>query len=419
MKRSTFWLSAVVFLAAVFVGGHLALGEITKKPSDTLSKEIGLYTEALNFVRTQHVKPTDPKDLVYASIAGMLGHLDPYSAFLTPEEFNELKIGIEGHFAGVGVEVASRHGFIVVIAPIVGTPAWEAGVLPGDKIVKIDDVFVKDFSLSEVVKRLRGRAGTRVKVAVWRDRDKAMHEFVIKRAEVVIQDVRDQKVIDPGFGYLRIVEFQEKTPQNLDKALEDLKGRGATGLIIDLRDNPGGLLEQAVEATQRFLEPGAPIVTVQGRDPRQKEVFVATYKKADVKTPLVLLINEGSASGSEIMAGALRLQNRAVLVGARTFGKGSVQTIQPLRDGSALKLTTATYVLANGACLEENGIIPDVPVDDAARETKAVPSEKEESSFDEETEEEASFPVPAAKGPDPVLERAVDILEGLKASVKT
>jgi carboxyl-terminal processing protease len=408
-------------LFSVFVLASLAVSAaVSQKSKDATYKELELFADALALVQTQYVKEADPKQLIYGAMAGLLTDLDPHSQFLTPEEYNELKIDTEGKFGGIGVEIIMKDNLVTVITPIEGTPAWEAGLAPNDRIVKIDDTVIRNFTLNDAVKKLRGKPGSEVQLTVWREKEAKLLSFKVKRAMIQIQDIKEARIIEDGIAYLKLVEFRENTPRELDRVLKTFKEQGMTALIIDLRNNPGGLLDRAIEVTERFLAKGAVIVTVRGRDLQQKEPFKAGYAQPDTTTPLVLLVNEGSASGSEIMAGALKDYKRAVLIGSQTFGKGSIQTVFPLSDGSALKLTTNYYVTPSGTQIQENGIAPDIAVEEKAQELPSTVSDRLEQIF--EKIEPAPPPSPAEEKPaaapvappDPVLARAVDLLKSLK-----
>jgi len=417
--QEIFVLFCIVF--SVFVLTGLAVSAaVSQKEKDTTYKELELFADALAFVQTQYVQEAAPKDLIYGAMAGLLADLDPHSQFMTPDEYNELKIDTEGKFGGVGIEITMKDKLVTVITPIEGTPAWEAGMQPNDRIVKIDDTVIRNFTLNEAVKMLRGRPGTHVEVVVWREKEGELKSFKIKRATIKIKDIREARILEEGIAYLKLVEFREETPRELDRVLRDFKEEGMTSLIIDLRNNPGGLLDRAIEVTQRFVARDAVLVTVRGRDPEMREDIKSVFGRPDTTTPLVLLINEGSASGSEIMAGALKDYKRAVLIGTKSFGKGSIQTVFPLRDGSALKLTTNYYLTPSGNRIQGNGVEPDIVVSERAQGPAQTVTDRLEKIFEkieppEEKEEDAAEP--EAEPPvaaDPVLERAVDLLKSLR-----
>ena len=416
--RKILWFICVSFFLLALTG--LAISAIDREKKNETYKELELFADALTFVQTEYVDETKPKDLIYGALAGMLNGLDPHSQFMAPEEYEELKVETEGKFGGIGIEITVKDSLITVITPIEGTPAWEAGLQPNDRIVKIDDTVVKNFTLNEAVKRLRGKPGTEVNVVIWREKEGKLHSFKIKRAIIEVKDIKEAKILEDRIAYLRLVEFREGTPEELDRVLKDLKSKGMDSLILDLRNNPGGLLDKAVEVAQRFLPRGAWIVSIKGRDKKQDAEYKSNFKMPDLDLPLVLLINEGSASGSEIVAGAFQDHKRAILLGTKTFGKGSVQTVLPLKDGSALKLTTSRYFTPLGRTIHEKGIIPDIVIE-AKELVKSEESEKKkelEKIFENveekkpETEEQKALDKLYAS--DAQLSRAVDLLKGIK-----
>ncbi|MGE5280541.1 MAG: S41 family peptidase [Deltaproteobacteria bacterium] len=408
-------------LFSVFVLATLAVsGVLPQKEKGATYKELELFADALAFVETQYVHEVDPKKLIYGAMAGLLSDLDPHSQFLTPEEYDELKIDTEGKFGGVGVEITMKDNLLTVITPIEGTPAWEAGLQPNDRIVKIDATVVRNFTLNDAVKVLRGKPGSEVQIVAWREKEGKLLTFKMKRAIIQIKDIKEARILEDGIAYLRLVEFREDTPRELDRTLKDFREKGMKSLIVDLRNNPGGLLDQAIDVTKRFLPRGSVLVTVRGRDPEKKESFTSDFSHPDTATPLVLLINEGSASGSEIMAGALRDYKRAVLIGSPSFGKGSIQTVFPLPDGSAMKLTTNYYLTPSGEQIQEKGITPDIVVGAPPAEEKAAPCAPDvpEAIFEKvEPPAQEAAPEPAASS-DPALQRAIDLLKSLKVFEK-
>jgi carboxyl-terminal processing protease len=417
--RQAFIFVCVVFFVLSMLGLAVSAISQSRDSRGEMLKELELFTDAVDFIQEQYVREVKPKDLIYGALSGMVSDLDPHSQFLLPEEFDELKIDTEGKFAGIGVEITMKDDLVTVITPIEDSPAWAAGLAPNDRIVKIDDEVIKNFTLNDAVKKLRGKPGTTVRLVVWREKAGKLYSFTVKRTMIDVKDIKEARIIDDHIGYLRIVEFREGTPQELDRVLKNLKAQGLKGLVIDLRNNPGGLLDQAIETTQRFLAPGSLIVTVRGRDPKETEEFKSTFNAADVTTPMVLLVNEGSASGSEIMAGALQDHRRAVLCGSTTFGKGSVQTVLPLSDGSALKLTTSLYYTPSGRSIHDKGIKPDMEIADAmvGDAAEEVTGDKQmifESIGDDVPEGPAQVR-PEAKvnndKDDPPLVKAVDLLK--------
>lgn len=335
-------------------------------PSPVSDAKLKVFSEALALIEEQYAEPKTTKDLVYGAIQGTLGTLDPHSSFMTPEEFRELQIETKGQFSGIGIEIALKDRVLTVVSPIEGTPAYLAGLKSGDQIVKINGTPTKNFTLMEAVKKIRGDKGSRVTLTINREGFQAPKDIVMTREIIPIRSVK-ARILDDGIGYVRVTHFQDKTDSDLQDYLKKMKQRLVPfkGLILDLRNDPGGLLEQAVRVSDDFLKSGL-IVYTEGRNRNQNMRFYARAGQENkvAGVPMVVLINEGSASASEIVAGALKDQKRALIVGTKSFGKGSVQTIIPLEDGSALRLTTALYFTPSGVTINEKGINPDVVVED-------------------------------------------------------
>ncbi|HKU14510.1 MAG TPA: S41 family peptidase [Steroidobacteraceae bacterium] len=324
-----------------------------------------LLAEVLEHVRREYVERISDQELIEAAIRGMIADLDPHSAFLDPQQFDEIRISTTGEYSGVGIEVALEDGVVKVVNPIEDAPAFKAGVLPGDRILAVDDVPVDAENLNDTIDRMRGRIGTPVKITIARGPDPQPMEFTLSRANVQVHSV-SQELLEPGFGYVKISHFSETTTPDLESALAKLKkasGGKLRGLVLDLRNNPGGVLEAAVGVSDVFLDGGL-IVTANGRAADAKFAMDAQPGDDLDGAPLVVLVNGGSASASEIVAGALQDHHRARLVGSQTYGKGSVQTVMALSDGHAIKLTTSKYFTPSGASIHERGIKPDVAVDD-------------------------------------------------------
>jgi carboxyl-terminal processing protease len=325
---------------------------------------IELFTDVLAIVKKNYVEEADTKKLIYGAINGMLSSLDPHSSFMPPDMYKEMKIDTKGSFGGLGIEITIKDGFLTVISPIEDTPAFRAGIKAGDQIIKIDNKFTKDMSIMDAVKRMRGPKGTKVTITIMREGFEKPKEFIISRDIIQIKSVKF-KTLEPGYGYIRISQFQEKTDEDLSKALKGVKEENAgklQGLILDLRNDPGGLLDQAVKVSDHFIEEGL-IVYTEGRDAESKMKFYARKGSKEPHYPIVVLINGGSASASEIVAGALQDHNRAVIMGTQSFGKGSVQTIIPLSEDSGLRLTTALYYTPSGRSIQAKGISPDITVE--------------------------------------------------------
>jgi len=357
-KFITFFLAFVAVLSL----STLAISQIDRKTKDDLYSQIELYSYTLTTIQADYVDELEPKDLIYGSLKGMLSTLDPHSQFLDPEEYKELKTETQGKFGGLGIEISIRDGLLTIITPIDDTPAWKAGLKAGDRIVKIEDELTKDITLSEAVKKLRGKPGTEITITVLREEEFKILEFTIVREVIHIQDVKYTQILEDKIGYIRLAEFREDTAKEFRKALNDLIEQEADSLILDLRNNPGGLLNVAIKITEEFLPAGKIIVSTKGRRLSQNTETVSTNKSHLIDWPMVVMINEGSASGSEILAGALKDNKRAIILGAKSFGKGSVQSVIPLPDGSGLRLTTSKYFTPSGKSIHGEGIIPDILV---------------------------------------------------------
>lgn len=356
-KRGVLYSSIILIFLFIFI----FTDGFSKDRNDEIYRHLRLFSQVLRLIENNYVTEVSPKDLIYGAINGMLNALDPYSSLMKPEEFKELEIETKGTFTGIGIEITIKDDVITVVAPIEDTPAWRAGIQPGDKILKIDDKPTKGMSLTEAVKLLRGPKGTKVTITIMRD-GKDIKEITLVRDVIPIRSVK-HKVLEPGYAYLRITNFQEKTHQELVKALEELEKNGLKGLILDLRYNPGGLLSSAIEVADEFLDKGI-IVSVRGRAKDSQMNFEAKPNPPERKHsyPIVILINHGTASASEIVTGALKDHKRALVLGQKSFGKGRVQTVIPLDDGYAVKLTTAFYYTPNGTCIDKTGITPDIEI---------------------------------------------------------
>jgi carboxyl-terminal processing protease len=363
MSHRTRTLLAV--LSGCLLGVLLAAGAFRysgqgREAADLPARDARLLSEVIGRIREDYVDSTDRHELMSKAIRGMVGELDPHSAFMNAEEFEDLRIATEGNYSGIGVEVALESGVIVVIAPIDGSPAARAGIRAGDAIVGIEGRAIEKMELVEAIAKIRGEPGTVVKLTLARDAARPF-DLAVERAIVSVHSVRFE-LIEPGYGYLRVSQFSETTGPDIINALGSLKrqaGGRLRGLVLDLRNNPGGVLDAAVEVSDAFLDSGI-IVTAEGRSKESQFRMDAVAGDLTQGAPIVVLVNEGSASASEIVAGALRDNGRAKLIGRRTFGKGSVQTVMPLSDGQALKLTTSLYFTPSGVSIHERGIEPDV-----------------------------------------------------------
>jgi carboxyl-terminal processing protease len=334
------------------------------------------FSNILSIVRKNYVEDVETKNLVNGAINGMLSSLDPHSAYLTPDLYKELQSDTQGRFGGLGIEITVKGGILTVVSPIEDTPAAKAGIMPGDQIFKIEDEFTKDMSLVDAVKKMRGLKGTKINLTIKREGITDLVEFSLVRDVIRVQSVRSRS-LEPGYGYIRLAQFQERSDRDLQRSLEKLAAEkgGIKGLVLDLRNNPGGLLTQAVRITDLFLESGL-IVYTEGRIEAQKQKYFAQKDGTWTDFPIVVLVNGGSASASEIVAGALQDHKRAVVLGMKTFGKGSVQTILPLDDSSALRLTTARYFTPNGRSIQATGIVPDIILDNVPADGKPEPAKR-------------------------------------------
>ncbi|MGZ8466676.1 MAG: S41 family peptidase [Candidatus Binatia bacterium] len=321
------------------------------------------FSNILSIVKKNYVEDVETKNLVNGAINGMLNSLDPHSAYLTPDLYKDLQSDTQGRFGGLGIEITVKGGMLTVVSPIEDTPAHKAGIKPGDQIFKIEDEFTKDMSLVDAVKKMRGLKGTKINLTIRRENTADLIDVSLVRDIIRVQSVRSRS-LEPGYGYVRLAQFQERSDRDVQRALEKLAAEksGLKGLVLDLRNNPGGLLNQAVRVTDLFLDSGM-IVYTDGRIESQKQKFFAQKEGTWMDFPLVVLVNGGSASASEIVAGALQDHKRAVVLGSKSFGKGSVQTILPLDDNSALRLTTARYFTPKGRSIQATGIVPDILID--------------------------------------------------------
>jgi carboxyl-terminal processing protease len=333
----------------------------TAKPHDTY-KSLEVFSNVLSLIQKNYVESVDATEVLQGAIRGMLSSLDPHSSYLKPDDFKDLKMETKGSFTGIGIEITIRDSTLTVVSPIEGTPGDRAGLKAGDKIVKIENEMTKDMTLMEAVKKMRGPKGTTVNISVYREGWTELKEHTIIRDVIPLLSVRS-KVLEPGFVYIRISNFQSKTTRDFKKALKELSSKGRiSGLIIDLRNNPGGLLAQSVKISDIFIDEGI-LVSTKGRIKEQNTTYNARSGGKKYNFPIVVLVNEGSASASEIVAGALQDHKKAIIVGTQTFGKGSVQTIIPMSNGAGLRLTTARYYTPSGRSIQAKGIEPDIIVE--------------------------------------------------------
>ncbi len=451
MKSVGLVLAGVV--AGVLLSLHLsavAQRELVRSPLPY--EDLRTLTEVFGRIKSDYVEPVEDKKLIGEAINGMLTGLDPHSAYLDQDAFKELQVGTQGEFGGLGIEVGMEDGFVKVVSPIEDTPAFRAGLKPGDLIIKIDDTPTKGMTLNDAVKRMRGAPKTSIKLTILRKDEQKTFDVTLVRDKIRVQSVKS-KMIEPGYGYVRLSQFQELTVENLVKHLNTLYKDGQLkGLVLDLRNDPGGLLNGAVGVSAAFLPANALVVSTDGRTPDARRKYVAAPEDylrgrqedvlralpAGVKTvPMVVLVNGGSASASEIVAGALQDHKRATIMGTQTFGKGSVQTILPLSNNTAIKLTTARYYTPSGRSIQAKGVTPDIIVDEpgAPRDRiREADLQRHLAGADEKPgekagEKPAAKPAPAEEakeqkpielgGPDDFqLKQAINHLKGLPVVTK-
>jgi carboxyl-terminal processing protease len=348
--------------------------------NDSLYEGLKLFSDVIELIQREYVDDVEAKDLIHKAIQGMVQSLDPHSSLMPPDAYEDLQIDTKGKFTGIGIHITMRDGFVTVISPIEDTPAYKAGIEAGDRIIKVDGQLAKD--LREAVRMMRGPRGSKVTVTIMRNGIKKPLEFELTRDEIPILSVKSIS-LKPGYGYVRISNFTGTTTQEFEKALEKLESSQPPmkGLVLDLRNNGGGLLNQAISVSDIFLDKGQ-ILSIKGRDKKNTKVFNATPSATQRTYPIVVLINGGTASASEIVAGALQDQKRALVLGTTSFGKGSVQTVENLRDGSGLKLTIARYYTPSGRSIQAKGIEPDIALKFKRTEAED-PAEKDEMSFKE------------------------------------
>ncbi|MEK6733297.1 MAG: S41 family peptidase [Candidatus Omnitrophota bacterium] len=414
---TSFALGAAVYSSISFAAKQEQAQE-QKQKTDDLYKELELFSDAVSIIRTDYVEEKKSKELIYGALKGMLSSLDPYSQFMDPDTYNEMKIETEGEFGGIGIEITVKDDLLTIISPIDDTPAYKAGLKAGDKIVKIDGAVTKDLTLVDAVKKLRGKPGTDVNIIVLRESEKKLLEFTITRSIIKIASIKKAEILDSGIGYIRLAEFQENSPKDLSEALKKLEADNLKGLILDLRNNPGGLLDVAVDVAGKFIEGGKVVVSTKGRVETQNFEFKSKNKNHHLDYPMVVLVNGGSASASEIVAGALQDYKRALIIGTKSFGKGSVQTVVPMSDGSAIRVTTSKYFTPKGRSIHGEGIMPDIVVEYQEPSLKDKEADKETALIEKlmETKEKTEKEKQEEKKKkefDNQLSRAIDVLKGI------
>ena len=417
---------SITFITLLLTGVSLPYSTL-KAETDEMYEKLKVFSDVLTIIQKNYVEDTTAEELIYGSINGMLRTLDPHSSFMRPDFYKELQVETKGSFGGLGIEITMKNGILTIVSPIEDTPAFRIGLKAGDKIVKIEDETTESMTLLDAVKRMRGPVGTDVTISIIREGFLEPKDFTITREIIHIKSVKYKSLEEGTIGYIRLSQFQEDTDGEFNKALAALEGGDTPleGLVLDLRNNPGGLLDQAVKVTDAFIEEGL-IVYTQGKLEGQQMSFSAQPNKEPRDYPIIVLVNGGSASGSEIVAGALQDHNRAVILGTTTFGKGSVQTIIPLEDGSGLRLTTARYYTPSGRSIQATGIEPDVIVKNETfhsteekKELRLIKEKDLKGHFEPEDAAEESATskkeIEAAKEEekpeDPQLDRAVQLLQ--------
>ncbi len=419
MPRKKFLL--VWLLVIVITATGVSIGRLSATVTGTAGEgyeELKTFTEVLQMVKKYYVEDVSTKNLVYSAIKGMLSSLDPHSSFMPPEAFKEMQVETKGEFGGLGIQIGIKDGVLTVISPIEDTPAWKAGIKAGDKIIKISGKPTKDMGLEGAVTKMRGAPKTPITITIYRQGWKEPRDFTIVREIIKIKSVKS-KVIEGDIGYVKISQFQEQTASDLETALKKLDKEKINSLIVDLRNNPGGLLNSAVDVAGEFMPKGKLVVYTKTRSGEKTEFYTDGNQLAT--QPMIVLVNEGSASASEIVAGALKDWNRAVILGTQTFGKGSVQTVIPLSDGAGLRLTTARYYTPKGISIQNTGITPDIVVKIEAkngekehpviRERDLARHLQNEQAGKTKPEEVETVPVEVGEKEDVQLQRAVDILK--------
>jgi carboxyl-terminal processing protease len=420
MKRRVIYGVIVAALGInLVVGALLYRNSAQAAEKDSAYPSLELFSYVMEKVRKDYVDGSKLtyQELVYGALKGMLNTLDPHSEFMEPEKYKELQNDTQGAFGGLGIVIAMKDNFVTVVSPMEDTPGFKAGILSGDRIMKIDGKNAEKMGLPDAVKNLRGEPGSEVKITIFRPSTGKTREYTLTRAVInvdMVKDINSKKEFPIGenkIGYVRLVQFGEKTSDDLEAALKKLKAQGMQGLILDLRWNPGGLLEQAVDVCEKFLPRGELVVTTEGRNAGQTSVRKAMGRGDELHNmPVVVLVNLGSASASEIVAGCLQDLKRAIVLGEKTFGKGSVQSILPLQDGSALRLTTAKYYTPSHKVIHEEGITPDIVVPVTDEEERDILLQRTPGGI-ESLEEKDRERVGHAR--DPQLNRAMDLLKGI------
>src|SRR3989440_1045727 len=415
MRRVLIIPLLVCLLLGAFPGAFAQEAQPGKSEADNGYAQISIFAKALELIRQDYVdgNKTSYHDLVTAAMKGMLSSLDPHSQFMDPNDFRDMQDDTRSRFNGLGIEVSMKNGLPTVVTAMEDTPAAKAGILSGDQILRINGVSTERMDLQDAINVLRGPAGRKVTLTLLRPSTKEIKDYSLERAEIKVQSVKGARLLDAELtgpfriGYIRLIQFNEPTAEDLAKALDELQKQGMQALILDLRNNPGGLLNSAVDVCAQFLPPNTVVVSTQGRAASQeREYTTSSTAKERPHFPLAVLVNEGSASGAEIVSGALKDLKRAILVGETTFGKGSVQNVLQLPDGSALRFTTAKYYTPGKQVIHGNGVTPNIPVPMTAEQEHALFVAR---NTDPKTEDEKGL----IRSRDPQMLRAVDALKGV------
>jgi carboxyl-terminal processing protease len=425
MFRRKKWLVITVMLSVAIVGALIGKWTVDNVGAQNGYEELRTFTEVLTLIKKNYVDDVKTKDLISGAIKGMIVSLDPHSGYMSAEAFKEFQVETKGEFGGLGIQIGVKDGILTVIAPIEDTPAYKAGIKAGDKILKISGESTKNMSITDAVSKMRGPKGTSITLTIFREGWKEPNDFTIIRDIIKIKSVKS-KVLSDNIGYIKLTQFQETTATELATAIEKLKKEGMTSAILDLRNNPGGLLNVAIGVTEQFLPPQKLVVYIKGKTGEKIEYYTEKVSQHYTDMPMVVLVNHGSASASEIVAGALKDWNRAVIIGVQTFGKGSVQSLIPLSDGSGLRLTTAKYYTPKGTSIQGVGIAPDIVVKLEAKNGKEhrVVREKDleghlkNEQQEEGPEEKETVPVDVDEKDDIQLQRAIDTIKTWKVFEK-
>ena len=415
-RRFLISTGAVLLFLTVLLGFRFYSAEAAGTEEETGYVQISVFARAVQLIRQDYVdgKKTSYHDLIYAAMKGMLASLDPHSQFMDPDDFKEMQDDTRSRFNGLGIEVSVKSGLLTVITPMEDTPAAKAGILSGDQILRINGNSTERMELQDAVNVLRGVPGQKVTLTILRPATKEIKDYALERAEIKVQSVKGAKLLDSDLsgnfkiGYVRLIQFNEPTANELEKALDELQKQGMQALVLDLRNNPGGLLNSAVDVCAQFLPPSTTVVSTQGRAASQQSDYAtSSTAKQRPRFPMTVLVNEGSASGAEIVAGALKDLNRAILVGETTFGKGSVQNVMQLPDGSALRITTAKYYTPSKQVIHAQGVAPNIRVPMTAEQERALFQARSTENL--KPEEEKNL----IKTKDTQMLRAIDALKGV------